>query len=274
MNKNSETKNQHEIVLKNLILDIRSVYVKNFIDSNKGYLLVGLYFIYLCKKNIPSFKYFPNNSSVPLDYIKKNKTLRVSTTQKTVRNFKEPSDEYTEQNKIVLHLKHKPYIKYTFLNKKPPANDKQIVLNNNDLVIHLACIDYLSKEGVYALKKLIEGKKLFLQLNHINYHDTPQVYGWLFYRSWLFKVNINELLVKSGYAKLGPIKDTDIYDEYIYYYHADLVQAEEDAKAEGKGIWRNMRNKLNEQHNVISRFLRFMTKYFSMKRWEKAIYRK
>jgi hypothetical protein len=277
MNKNGfdgKGVNTREIVIKNFLLDIRNVIRANFVESYKGYAILAIGFMYFCKKNIPSFKYFPNNSSVPLGYINKNKTIQVRTTQRTVRNYNQPDiDEYTDQNKIILNLKHKPYIK-PLRRGLQTSSDKQLVLDNNELVVHLTCIEYISKEGVYALKKLIEKKKLYLKFNHIRYHDTPELYGWLLYRSWLTNVNINELLIKSGYAKLGSIKDTDIYDEHIYYYHADLVEAEEEAKAEGRGIWRNMRNSLNEQHSSFSKSIRFMTKYFNMKRWEKAVFRK
>jgi hypothetical protein len=184
------------------------------------------------------------------------------------------NDNFTDENKIALYLKHKPYIKLDILRKKQSPSNKELTIDDNELIIHLACIDYISKEGIYLLKKIVANKKLYIQFNHIQYHDSPQIYAWLFYKDWLFKVNVNELLVRKGYAKLGSFKSTDIYDEHIFYYHSDLIDAEEEAKTMGLGIWRHMRNKLQEYQSVFSRIIKFIRKRLNMNKWETHIYNK
>lgn len=273
----------NDIVIKNLVLDIKGFFLSNFYESNRGLVLIGLLSLYRIKQNIHNIKYIKNNLSINQVLIKKNKTIRVKPSLRCVNHDVEIKDE---NKNVTLSFRHYP--KY---NPFSNWNNRNIKINNNNnkpnnytvpsididgLNIHLACIDSISDEGLHFLKRLIDKDKTFyIKFNHIQYHDTPRIYCWVLYKENFSTHNINVLLVANGYARIGNIKNNDIYDETIYYYHSDIIDAEEDAKLRAVGLWRNMRTPMTAASvSTVARIFTNLKRMFNMSKFEKIILKK
>ena len=264
--------NYNDVAFKNFVLDIRAFFKNNFVDSYKGYLIIGAVMLYSITKHSHNIKYLKNNLAIPVNYINKNKTIRVKPSINCVNHDSEIKDE----NKITLSFRHYP--KYNPFKPKPKkvSNTNMPSTEVDGLQIHLACIDTVSKEGIYLLKRLLSSNKTFyLKFNHIQYHDTPRLYCWITYKEYFWTNNVNVMLVANGMARVGNIKSNDIYDEMIYYYHSDMIDAEEDAKMRSVGIWSSMRTPLSSSNpSMFGKLYSAIKRRLDMKKWEKVILKK
>jgi endonuclease YncB( thermonuclease family) len=263
--------NTNDIAYKNFLLDIKSFFKENFINSYKGLFIIAAFSIYKIKNNIHNIKYLKTNSTIPLHLINKNKTIRVKPSIRCVIHDPEIKDE----NNITLSFRHYP--KYNPFKPKPQKGKTNMPSTEIDAInIHLACIDTVSNEGVHLLKSLIDKNKTFyLTFNHIQYHDTTRLYCWVLYKEYFRMNNLNVMLVSNGLARVGNVKSNDIYDEMIYYYHSDIIDAEEDAKMRSVGLWRSMKTPMSSSNpSTFGKLFSSIKRNLNMRKWEKVVLKK
>jgi len=281
--KENKPKNEiptHRIVIINLILNTKAYIQNEFINSNKFYITASalLFLKFLLKIKDPRSRLIPNNLSIPKEFITKNYLINADL--KAAKGYDNFQDFKGNNN---FKIKHIPYFDFfhkliNYFKTKKQSETKEVKIE--DLMdIKLAGISRISKEGRYVIERLINTKpKFYFKFNNIRYHDTPEVYGWLFFKPrvrFSYKMNnLNIFLVKNGYAELDTIKE-DIYDENIYFYYSDLVEADKIARTKGYGIWQDIKS-----HNVTEsaanqgsyiNLLNRIRKRANMRTWEKAI---
>jgi endonuclease YncB( thermonuclease family) len=261
--------NTDDIALKNFLLDIKSILTNNM--NYKGLFIIGAISLFKIKNNLHNIKYLKNNTAIPINYINKNKTIRVKPSICCVNHV----SELNEDNNITLSFRHHP--KYNpFKSKQKEIKTCIPSIDVDAINIHLACIDSVSKEGVHLLKRLIDRNRTFyLKFNHIQYHDTPRLYCWVLYREYFWMNNVNVMLVSNGMARVGNAKSSEIYDEMIYYYHSDIIDAEEDAKMRSFGLWRSMRTPMSSSNpSIFGRMYANIKRKLNMRKWEKVVLKK
>lgn len=270
----------------NLLTDCKSYFKRNFIDSYIGYTPIILFFVYKIFVKYPGRIFLKNNQTVPMKYFNKNIIVRVKPVIKMSDNINIDEDI----KKLELKFKHIPSFSFlqNYFNRKENSvknSDKNELENEDCLSVKLAGIDYINKEGIYFIRKLINKKKgkFYLKFNHILYNDKTEIYCWLLYKNpsmmrSFSDININILLAKNGYGKICNSKTSDIYDETIYYYLSDLYDAELDAKMRGVGIWRDTRSTLVAEQaswkGVLNNFFKSTSSYMNRSQWQRKILKK
>lgn len=277
------------IILVNCILDFKSFFKKNFKDSKKGYLGLGLITFYFLNKKRPFIYNIKNNYEFSNSLITKNKLIKVNpvrfpnekkfdnnnTNHKNNNNLRFTySYEYKHINNLYNKLFRFRNIHNEFKNPNNLNDVNNSVIENipnkenisNDqekkelevlsgIEVKLCGIKDINEEGKLIMENLIYDKnsQIYLQFNHILYMDTPELYCWVYIKNKKFtfnKINLNLLLVKQGLANANQVKLNDVYDERIYYNYADLLDAERNAKEKGMGIWSDKRSKVVRESSI------------------------
>jgi hypothetical protein len=282
MNKFEKQQN-FQIAKTNFILDLKEFFNSNFINSYKGYLpFIGI-ITYKIFTKIPMRKYLKKNSSIPINFCEKNLSIKVKPIFKKYYNPQE--QEILDINDIEINLKHIP--SFSYLNNRKENLKSKSLEKEEFLKIKLAGIQYLNKEGLAFLDKLLNNKSsnynFNLKFNNIEFKDSekdPIVHGWLIlnkkfpFNFFSSNFNLNILLAQNGYAKICNINTNGVYDEKICFFMSDLLEAEKDAKLRGKGLWRNQKSHvISEYANDKRLFNRIMNK-FRMGSWGKLQLRK
>jgi len=276
MNSKKETSPQ-KIAFINFILSSKMYFKKNILESNKFIATISTLFVLklILKIKDPRSRFIPNNISIPKKIIDKNYVIDVTLkSANPTNNF----ENYKENNNF--KIKHIPY--FNFMHKI--VNNSSIKSSSKDIQVEdllhvkLAGVSKISSEGRYVIERLIRSNSFSFsfKFNHIRHHDTVEIYGWLFFKSKRsFRTNnLNIFLVKNGYAEIDHIKD-NAFDEKIYYYYTDLINADKLARSRGIGIWEesksyNVSESLMYQ-GAYNKILHKIRKWVNMRAWEKAI---
>lgn len=266
--------NENQIIFKNFLDDLGYVYKQNFVESYKGYAGLAILFTtrFLLKK--PQINFIRNNASIPKKVLDQNRKIKVKPIADT-----QPIQELANQNfSTLIKFRHIPDIQIIDRLLAKRSNTKEIEKDQN-LEVKLAGLSDLTKEGNYFLRRILlnNRSKFYLKFNHLQYSDKPEVYVWILYKPSILHrtINLNILLAYLGHAKVVPLKTVDIYDEHIFYYYSDLVDADLQAKAKGNGMYSDQKSKVVAESLVWKGFGDYITtaarKRFGLRRWEKVI---
>jgi hypothetical protein len=267
------TENNFIIIKNNIMHDLRNIFNHNFKDSIRGYIPIVIYIVAKIYKKWLLRNIIKNNYAVPKFMIDRNKIIKV----KPVLNSELKSE---------LKFKHIPTFQFLEnFSKKVENTDTTTLQQGEYLSIKLAGLESINKEGINFLNKLFHNEKnsYELQFNNIQYNDTPEIYCWLFVKMKIFpfykkNLNLNIILVQNGFSKVNVVKTEDVYDEKIFYYTTDQIDAETDAKIKGKGVWNKTKSTFvsNYAHEKGSfhHMKKRLVEIFKAKSWQKIILRK
>ena len=280
-----------KICTVNAFIDIKGFFRRNFIESHKYfYLFLSLLVVRTSYKLIDPRVYFlRNNSFIREKLVKNHYMIRVKPHfQKLSEKMKSSNDtdNVSKNYPSIVRLKHLPHFylirKYIF-REKLVENVKEKQLDFEDHIkINLSGLKNLSSEGNHFLEKVLKSrtKRFYIKFNNIQYMDEKLVYGWLLYKNHILSltyINLNVVLVQNGLGEIEALKG-DIFDEKIYFYYSDLVNADKLAKARGRGMWRNQKSHLVAESSIwkgSSKYLyEFIERVLKMKKWQKIILNK
>ena len=248
---NPVTASTYRIITINLILNTNSYLKEQYKHSANKWIITfsSLLFVkILFRFKDPRSKLLTSNIVIPKKFIDNNYVIDIAL--KSTKHHHNQFLDFKENNNF--KVKHIPYFDsiYKIFNKLTKSNttisQTKEVKTEDLLDIKLAGISKISTEGRYQIEKLIRtNPKFYFKFNHLRYHDTVEAYGWVFFKTKTGRIfnkkhNLNLYLVKNGYAEFEPLK-TNVYDERIYYYYSDLIDADKWARAKGIGVWQEYR---------------------------------
>ncbi len=300
----TEQVSDKKVVMVNSILDFKDFLKKNFNDSKKGWIALGIFTLYILRKKRPFIYNIKNNYEITKSLIEKNKTIKVNpvknpeeiltingTTLRNTSSFRfSYGYGYRNINNLFSNISSMiKNISLIFLKNNKYRNEKNKINDNNQLEVikgievKLAGIKDMTDEGKSIAEKLIYHKssKIKLQFNHILYMDTPEIYCWIYIKNKNFsrkEINLNIFLTQQGLANVNKIKLNDIEEERIYYNYSDLIDAERLSKEKGLGIWSRTRSNVIRESSVKNeRFFSFFERFatnINLKKWQKSILNK
>jgi hypothetical protein len=262
------------IIKTNLKLDLNDILKSNFIDSKKGYIPFLFILCYSIFKKLPFRKFIKNNTNLPVSFCEKNYVLNIKPINKPYLNY---SEDVLDKYNLDLNFKHLP--SFSFLSNIKSEDSEY-------LKIKLAGIEHINREGLIFINKLlIDNSNRFnfkVKLNNLEIKNDnqsePSIYGWIFFKSKGIlpsrMLNLNILLAKNGYGKIANINSLGIYDEHIFYYMNDIIEAEKDAKIRAKGIWRDQKSDVITGYANSKFFSSTISSFFKYSKWQKIILRK
>jgi endonuclease YncB( thermonuclease family) len=260
--------------------DIKLFFKNNFVDSYKGYVLVFGILLYksgiIYKFSKQNRNFIRNNKSIPIDFIEKNKVIKV----KPVGNSLDKNGE--------MEFTHIPSKFLFYFTKKVAIEENISDIGDKNIKIRLAGIDTISKEGIeFISQKVLKINESFLQFHSID--ENKQVSAWILIKNYEMtkNLNLNIFLIRNGLAKKSSsvkcnLEEEFHYDENIYYYLSDLSDAEIYAKTMGLGLWSEI-NDPNKSPLLKETYLNKFSirnlfasirRSFTQKKWEYLILKK
>lgn len=175
-----ENKKKFHIVKLNFLQDAKQFFNTNFISGYKGYIPFIVFIIYKIFIKLPMRNYIKNNSSIPLHFCEKNLSINV---KPVFKKYYDPHEqEILDLNDVEINLKH--FNSFSSLNLKNKNIDSKLLEKEECIKIKLAGIQYINREGLAFLDKLLNSKSSFyiynLKFNNIEFKDSekdPIVYG-------------------------------------------------------------------------------------------------
>lgn len=275
---------EHAVMKKNFLLDLEEIYNKNFRDSYRGIITIFSLLAFKFLSKVPRMKFIKNNGCIPINYVKKNMAIKA---KPIIKNIYEYEENINDKYKIDLKFKHIPELNFSekftkYINdnffKISNLSSQTSIEKEEYIVTKLAGIEYLNKEGLHIVNKILNNKNytIYLKLNNLQYNDTVELNSWIFLQHKLFrhKINLNVLLLKNGYGKYTNVRTNEVYDEKIFYYLCDLIDAEKFAKINNFGMWRSDSGKIVKEYSDKKNIFRKIKNFVNEPKWHKVILNK